>query len=129
MEKRGRPSVQPTENKVKWEQIYNEDDRKTVWYYDNNRSLNGPYKTEIFESKIKQEKIKIDPKTYGGLSTIIVFKISDRFNTEIKMKIINKNIDYVLSNPISGVPDNAVVLELGVGEGFIPVYKQKYNLN
>ena len=41
----------------------------------------------------------------------------------------NTNIDYVIStNKLPGVPENAIILELGVGESFIDSYKLKYNL-
>jgi hypothetical protein len=45
------------------------------------------------------------------------------------MKVIrNKNIDQVNEEKISGIPDKAVVIELGVGEYFIDQWKRKYNL-
>ena len=41
----------------------------------------------------------------------------------------NENIDYILTAPkLPGVPDKAVVLELGVGESFIKFWQSKYNL-
>ena len=45
------------------------------------------------------------------------------------MKVINKNIDYVLSaKKIPGIPEIAEWIEVGVGTSFIDKYKQKYNL-
>jgi hypothetical protein len=45
------------------------------------------------------------------------------------MKIINKNIDYVITaKKIPGIPEKAEWLELGVGKSFIDKYKKKYNL-
>jgi len=45
------------------------------------------------------------------------------------MKIINKNIDYVISaKKIPGIPDIAEWLEVGVGKSFIDRYSRKYNL-
>ena len=45
------------------------------------------------------------------------------------MKIINKNIDYVISaKKIPGIPETAEWIELGTGTSFINKYKQKYNL-
>ncbi len=41
------------------------------------------------------------------------------------MKIFkNKNVDVVNEKKMPGVPENAVVLELAVGESFIDTYKQ-----
>ena len=64
-----------------------------------------------------------------NMPTVIVFKTSNRSNAKTKMKIINKNIDYVLSaKKIPGIPEIAEWLEIGVGISFIDKYKQKYNL-
>jgi hypothetical protein len=63
------------------------------------------------------------------MPTVVVFKTSNRSNAKIKMKVINKNIDYVLSaKKIPGIPDIAEWLEIGVGNSAIDKYKQKYNL-
>jgi hypothetical protein len=60
---------------------------------------------------------------------VVVFKSSNRSNATTKMKVIrNKNIDQVNEEKISGIPDKAVVIELGVGEYFIDQWKRKYNL-
>jgi hypothetical protein len=41
----------------------------------------------------------------------------------------NENIDYIISAPtLPGVPDDAIILECGVGESFIDIYKQKYKI-
>ena len=46
------------------------------------------------------------------------------------MKIwANENIDYIATQTkLPGVPDKAVILELGVGESFINIWKSKYKL-
>lgn len=60
---------------------------------------------------------------------VVVFKSSNRSNATTKMKVIrNKNIDQVNEEKIAGIPDKAVVIELGVGEYFINQWKHKYNL-
>ena len=65
-----------------------------------------------------------------NMSTVVVFRTSNRSNAKVKMKIINKNIDYVISaKKIPGIPDKAEWIELGTGKSFINKYKQKYNLN
>ena len=104
---------------------------RSVWHYDRSKSANGPYKTEHWEAKgFKQTKPQIDQRTYSkDMSTVIVFKTSNRSNAKTKMKVINKNIDYVLSaKKIPGIPDIAEWLEIGVGNSAINKYKQKYNL-
>ena len=91
---------------------------RSVWHYDRSKSANGPYKTEHWEAKgFKQSKPKIDQRTYSkDMSTVIVFKTSNRSNAKTKMKVINKNIDYVLSaKKIPGIPNIAEWLEVGVG--------------
>ena len=81
---------------------------KSVWHYDRSKSENGPYKTEHLE----------------------VFKTSNRSNAKTKMKVINKNIDYVISaKKIPGIPESAEWVELSSGVSFIDKYKQKYNLS
>ena len=104
---------------------------RSVWHYDRSKSANGPYKTEHWEAKgFKQAKPQIDQRTYSkDMSTVIIFKTSNRSNAKTKMKVINKNIDYVLSaKKIPGIPDIAEWLEIGVGNSAIDKYKQKYNL-
>jgi hypothetical protein len=60
----------------------------------------------------------------------MVFKTSNNSNARVKMKIwANENIDYIISQTkLVGVPDKSVMLELGVGESFINIWKLKYNL-
>ena len=41
----------------------------------------------------------------------------------------NENIDYIMtSKKLPGVPDNAIIIELGVGKGFIEKWRLKYSL-
>tara|TARA_R110000803_G_scaffold54123_1_gene110782 strand:+ start:86 stop:499 length:414 start_codon:yes stop_codon:yes gene_type:complete len=104
---------------------------RSVWHYDRSKSANGPYKTEHWEAKgFKQAKPQIDQRAYSkDMSTVIVFKTSNRSNAKTKMKVINKNIDYVLSaKKIPGIPNIAEWLEVGVGNSAINRYKQKYDL-
>ena len=104
---------------------------RSVWHYDRSKFENGPYKTEHWEEKgYKQPKPQIDQRMYAkNMSTVVVFKTSNRSNAKIKMKVINKNIDYVISaKKIPGIPETAEWIELGTGTSFINKYKQKYNL-
>ena len=138
MAEKGRPKETPPVRLDKWTREFYEIPTKPelgwkmVWHYDRSKSSNGPYKTEMTYPKgHKHEKIKADKgKAYNGQSVVMVFKTSDRSNAKTKMKVwSHENIDYIISAPsLPGVPDNAVVLECGVGEGFIDIYKQKYKL-
>jgi dihydrofolate reductase len=59
----------------------------------------------------------------------IVFKTSARSNAKTKLKTFkNKCIDDILDKKLPGVPDNAVILELGIGSLFESIWKQKYKL-
>ena len=60
----------------------------------------------------------------------IVFKTSNRSNAKTKIKTYrNKTIDDVLSaKKLVGIPDTAVILDVGMGKYFEEKYKQKYGL-
>lgn len=60
----------------------------------------------------------------------IVFKTSKNANAKTKMKVWrNTNIDYIITqDKLPGVPDKAVILELGIGENLIETWKSKYSL-
>jgi hypothetical protein len=66
---------------------------------------------------------------YHKDNVTIVFKTSNRSNAKTKMKTFrNKCIDDILEKKLPGIPDNAVILEIGMGELFEEKYKQKYKL-
>jgi len=66
---------------------------------------------------------------YHKDNVTIVFKTSNRSNAKTKMKTLrNKSIDDVLDKKIPGIPDNAVILEIAMGEIFEVKLKQKYKL-
>ena len=137
-ERRGRPAEVPAVVLEKFERTFYEVPTKPelgwkmVWHYDKSKSASGPYKTEMTYPKgYKHDKVKADKgKAYNGQPVVMVFKTSDRSNAKTKMKIWNnENIDYIISAPtLQGVPDNAVILECGVGESFIDIWKLKYSL-
>jgi hypothetical protein len=60
----------------------------------------------------------------------IVFKTSNRSNANTKMKTYrNKTIDDILdAAKLVGIPDKAVILEIGMGEQLEQQYRKKYNL-
>jgi hypothetical protein len=126
-ENRGRPSEKPAIVLDKWIQ----ETSSQTWYFDRNKSSNGCYKVvNKFLPGEKQSKPKIDQRLYHkNIPTVVVFSTSNRSNAKIKIKVINKNIDYVLSaKKIPGIPEIAEWLEVGTGKSFIGKYKQKYNL-
>jgi hypothetical protein len=66
---------------------------------------------------------------YYKSDVTIVFKTSNRSNAKTKIKTIrNKSIDDVLERKIPGIPDTAVILEMGIGEEFEQQWKTKYKL-
>jgi len=66
---------------------------------------------------------------YYKSDVTIVFKTSNRSNAKTKIKTIrNKSIDDVLQRKIPGIPDTAVILEMGIGEEFEQQWKTKYKL-
>lgn len=60
----------------------------------------------------------------------VVFKTSNRSNANTKMKTYrNKSIDDILNaKKLVGIPEKAVILELGIGEQLEKQYRKKYNL-
>jgi len=101
------------------------------WYYNKHKVPNGPYKTEYTPPKgYKHPKVLVEKKKpYNNQVVVLVYKNSNRVNSKIKMKIFNENIDYIITSlKLVGIPDTAEVLELGVGNSLINVYKQKYKL-
>ena len=137
-ERRGRPAEQPFEKPEKWIREFYEVPTKPelgykmTYYYDINKSANGPYKTEIVYPKgYKHDKFKVEKgKAYNKQPVVLVFKTSNRSNAQTKMKIFaNENIDYIMSaDKLVGVPETAIILECGVGESFIESFKSKYSL-
>ena len=68
--------------------------------------------------------------SYHKSTVTVVFKSSNRSNAKTKMKTFrNKSIDDILdAKRIIGVPDAAVILELGIGKQLEEQYRKKYNL-
>ena len=53
---------------------------------------------------------------------VVTFKTSNRSNAKTKQKVIyNRNVDEVLDvkTKIPGIPENAVILSIGLGKSFI----------
>ena len=60
----------------------------------------------------------------------IVFKTSNRSNARTKMKTFrNRSVDSIMSaKKLPGIPEKAIILEIGFGERFVADYKKKYKL-
>jgi hypothetical protein len=103
---------------------------KSVWHYDDEKSKFGPWRTEHTTPKgEKHPKVKIEKnKSYNNQPVALVFKTSKNSNAKTKMKVWNNtNIDYILTaDKLPGVPENAVILEVGVGKGNIERWRSKY---
>jgi len=66
---------------------------------------------------------------YPKSPVVLVFKTSNRSNAKTKIKVFkNKNIDVVNEKKMPGVPEKAIVLELGIGSKFEELWRKKYNL-
>ena len=63
---------------------------------------------------------------------VMVWKTSERANALTKIKKFNGyHIDYILSihSKLPGVPQDAIILELGIGRKFYELWKNKYKIN
>jgi len=132
MENRGRKKESTEVIKVYTQEIINSEGGKMVYKFDLNKFPNGAYSVESIPAKHQTPKpvYDLNQRTYSKAPTVMVFKSSDRSNAKVKMKIFNKNVDYVnMAKKLPGVPDTAIILELGVGESFITMWKKQYNLN
>ena len=138
---RGRPKQNENIKITKYEQTIYEFDNpefkdtgwKSVWHFDDKKSTVGAYKVDHYLAKgEKSKKPKIEKrKSYNkNVPVVLIFRTSNRSNAKTKIKIFrNENIDYVLTAPkLVGVPENAVVVDCGVGNKFIEQYKLKYSL-
>ena len=121
---RGRPSEQ-VEKLDQW--VLDTEDM--IYRYDINKNPNGCYSVESKFKAGEKTKPDIDQRMYGKNPVVMVFKTSNRSNAKTKIKVFNKNIDYVISaKKLPGVPEKAEIIDLAIGGSFISKYKQKYNL-
>ena len=68
---------------------------------------------------------------YAKIPIVIVFATSNRSNARHKMKIVrNRNIDELIdcNFNIPGIPEKAIIKEVGMGKYFEQKYKKKYAL-
>ena len=104
---------------------------KSVWHFDINKNDKGCYKVEHTPAKGETHpKVKVNKTQSYGFPVGMVFKTSKNANAKTKLKVWNNtNIDYIITQEkLPGVPEKAVILELGVGEELIKTWKSKYSL-
>ena len=132
MDNRGRKKENTEVIKVRTQEITDSVGGKMIYKFDYDKSPNGAYSVEFIPTKHQTTKpvFDLNQRTYSKTPTVMVFKSSERSNAKVKMKIFNKNVDYInMAKKLPGVPNDAVILELGVGESFIAMWKNQYNLN
>ena len=104
---------------------------KSVWYFDRSKNPNGCYRVDHTPAKGETHpKVKVNKTQSYGFPVGMVFKTSKNANAKTKIKVWNNtNIDYIITqDKLPGVPEKAVILELGVGEELIKTWKSKYSL-
>ncbi len=104
---------------------------KAVWHFDRSKNPNGCYRVDHTPAKGESHpKVKVNKTQSYGVPVAMVFKTSKNSNAKTKMKVWrNTNIDYIITqDKLPGVPDKAVILELGVGESNIKAWQSKYSL-
>ena len=69
--------------------------------------------------------------SYPKIPISIVFATSKNSNAKIKIKTVsNRNIDEIIdmNYRLPGIPEKAIIKEVGMGEIFIDRYKKKYGI-
>jgi len=67
--------------------------------------------------------------SYFKADCTIVFKTSNRSNARTKIKTFrNRTIDSMLTKKLTGIPEKAIILEIGFGSELAERYKKKYKL-
>ena len=104
---------------------------KSVWHFDRNKNPHGCWRVDHTPAKGETHpKVKVNKTQSYGFPVGMVFKTSKNANAKTKLKVWNNtNIDYIITQEkLPGVPEKAVILELGVGEELIKTWKSKYSL-
>lgn len=128
-ERRGRPKLQPKIQLDQYQEVITHDDGvEVIWDWDLTKSKKGPIKSTIkYPKEYKHPKPEIDSN--GKSEIVMVFKTSERKNAPIKMRTwSNKNIDTILRMKNIGVPEGAVILELGMGKNYYEEWSHKYKV-
>ena len=67
-------------------------------------------------------------KKYVDGPVVVAFKTSNRSNAQTKLKVTNHTIDDLIEFKVPGIPNDAIILDIGIGEQYIKKYETKYNL-
>ena len=60
---------------------------------------------------------------------VVVCKASKHGRSKPKMKVFKtKHVDDILTKKMHGIPESAIILDVGVGKSFIETYKKKHKL-
>ena len=61
---------------------------------------------------------------------VVVWKASKHGRSKPKMKVFKtKHVDDIIgTKKVHGIPENALILDVGVGSGFVERYKKKHKL-
>jgi hypothetical protein len=126
--KQGRPK-ENDEVITKWEMNISDDfGNETKYQFDTDIMQGTVTATTTFAKGYNNPIPEIIPsQKYTTSPVVMVFK-TNRKNAKPKIKVFRKNLDDVLFNPQSGVPEDAEILDLGVGSSFIEEFKLKYKL-
>ena len=130
-ESRGRKKENTEAIKVYDQEIMDSTGGKMIYKFNLNKFPNGAYSVETIPAKHHTTRpvFDLNQRTYSKAPTVMVFKSSERSNAKVKIKVFNKNVDYInMAKKLPGVPNDSIILELGVGEKFIELWKKQYNL-
>ena len=97
MDNRGRKKENTEVIKVRTQEITDSVGGKMIYKFDYDKSPNGAYSVEFIPTKHQTTKpvFDLNQRTYSKAPTVMVFKSSERSNAKVKMKIFNKNVDYI----------------------------------
>ena len=60
---------------------------------------------------------------------VVVWKASKHGRSKPKIKVFKtKHVDDILTKKMHGIPESAIILDIGVGKSFIETYKKKHKL-
>ena len=61
---------------------------------------------------------------------VVVWKASKHGRSKPKIKVFKtKHVDEIIEGKVHGIPDSAIILDIGVGSVFEERYKKKHKLN
>ena len=65
----------------------------------------------------------------SNIPVVVVWKASKHGRSKPKLKVFKtKHVDDIIEGKVAGIPDSAILLDIGVGSNFEERYKKKYKL-